>query len=184
MTPTLTKFFKGMAQENITQIFHEGHDALDIVGNTVNFGYGTPLCAPENSLVIGIKGETYNPDSLLDLEQGYGVRFKGLETGLEWLYWHCLPYFPVWGGQNVARGQIVAFMGNAGNVSTGGAYVPLEERTSAPFKGTHLHVEARDNGSRVDPLPMINWDWEPQYSTADLINAIYTVVTKALKSIK
>lgn len=181
---TLTKFFKGMSKDNITQIFHPGHPALDITGNKTNFGYGTPLCAPENVLVLGINGDKPLTVDSHDLEYGYGIRLKGLETGHEYLYWHCLPYFPVWGGDTINRGQIVAFMGDAGDVSQGGSYVPLDQRLSAPYRGTHLHIQMYKDGTLIDPLPFINFSWEPQYTLMDQISATLKVLSKISKQLK
>jgi hypothetical protein len=178
----ISTFFKGMTPGHISQIFHEGHQALDITGNKTNFGYGTPLCAPENCLVLGITKSELSHDNK-DLEAGYGVRLKGLETGLEYLYWHCLPTFPVYGGDSVPRGQIVAYMGNGGPVYQGGKYVPLEERTTAPFKGTHLHVQVEKDGVRIDPLPLINFHWQPTYSFSDYLGAMLKVLNKISKQI-
>ena len=180
----LTLIFKRMTQDDITQVFHSGHQAWDLVENSTAKGmlYGTPLCAPENCLVLGITDEGPLHNSL-ELERGYGLRLKGLETGLEYLFWHTLPILPVWGGQNVSRGQIIAFMGNAGNVSVGGVYVPLEERTKDPERGTHLHLEIYRNGVKIDPMSLFNWNWQPQYSFMDFIASLSVVLSKIAKKI-
>lgn len=171
----LTKFFKGMTQNNVTQVFHKDHQALDIVG-----AYGTPLCAPENCLILGITKEELVENNQA-LENGYGVRMKGLETGHEYLYWHTLPILPVWGGDSVRRGQIVAYMGNAGNVRVDGKYVPLEDRILPNHPGTHLHIEMFKDGVRIDPLPHINWSWEPQWTKTDFISSFLKVLSKMAK---
>lgn len=178
----LTKFFKGMTPDNISQTFHSEHEGWDLVPKTKTpaLRYGTPLCAPETCLVMGIRGDTFTPGNHSNLEYGYGIRLKGLETGREYLYWHCLPIFPVWGGDTVQRGQIVAFMGNAGYVLVGGNLVPLEQRTNPPFAGTHLHVEIYEGGVNVDPMPLINWNWEPTYSVTDLMKAFIVVLQKQI----
>jgi hypothetical protein len=175
----LTKFFKGMRPEHVTQGFHSEHPALDIVGS-----YGTPLCAPENCLVLGVRGDTFTPDDNEPLKYGYGIRLKGQETGREYLFWHCLPYFPVWGGQNVKRGQIVAYMGNSGHVVVGGTDVPVENRLDPHHPGTHLHIEVYEDGSRIDPSPLINWSWEPQWTYFDFVSAATTCLLKMAKGIK
>lgn len=184
----ITKFFKGMTPEHISQKFHSKHQALDIIGNDVLFGYGTPLCAPENCLVLGITLEILIPGTTKGLENGYGIRLKGLETGHEYLFWHCLPFFPVWGGETVPRGQIVAFMGNSGNVYAGGKYVPLEDRDQLPFDpkdpeedGLHVHVETFLKGKKVDPTTLINWSWEPSYTKIDLMKATVKVLEKVVR---
>lgn len=175
----ISTFFKGMTQGHVTQIFHKGHQALDIVGNKVSFGYGTPLCAPEMCRVLGITKEELSHDNK-GLENGYGIRLKGLETGHDYLYWHCLPLFPVYGGDVVKAGQVVAFMGNAGLVYQGGQYVPLDKRNKMPFPGTHLHIQMELNGKRVDPLKHINFSWQPQYSLTELMSATIVVLKKAV----
>ena len=182
----LTLPFKKMTRDDITQIFHLGHKAWDIVENSTARGmlYGTPLCAPETSLVLGITNESLEYLTNEGLRNGYGVKLKGLETGLEYLYWHCLPFFPVWGGSTVKRGQIVAYMGNAGNVYSGGIYVPLEERTKDTERGTHLHLEIYRDGQQVDPMGLFNWNWQPTYTIGDYINAFSVVLTKMLRAIK
>ena len=168
-----------MSRENVSQIYHEGHKALDITGNKTNFGYGTPLCAPENCTILGITdtGKLDDPD---ELAYGYGVSFKG-ESGLTYLFWHCLPIFPVWGGDLVSQGQIIAYMGNAGNVYQGGQYVPLSERTSKPYKGTHVHVQVEMNGVRIDPLPLIDFSQQPTYTTLDFMGAYIKILQKQIK---
>ena len=179
----LTKFFKGMKPHHITQGFNGNHQALDIVGS-----YGTPLCAPENCLVLGIRGDSFTPDNTSNLKYGYGIRLKGLETGKEYLFWHCLPYFPVWGGDTVKRGSIVAFMGNSGYVLVGGKEVRVDERLSPGKPGSHLHIEMFEdrNGEelKVNPLPIINWSWEPQWTKTDFIKAIMVCLSKMLRAVK
>lgn len=169
-----------MTKDHITQTFHSKHPALDIVGNDVNYGYGTPLCAPENCTVMGITTESLSHDNKA-LEHGYGIRLRGQETGYEYLYWHTLPIFPVWGGDSVKRGQIVAFMGNAGMVYVGGVYVPLEKRTKSPFAGTHLHIEMYEGSGKSNPLPLINWSWEPNWTYRDYLIAMVAVLKKKVK---
>lgn len=181
----LTLFFKGMTKDDITQVFHSGHKAWDLVEYNTPTGklYGTPLCAPENCLVLGVTKESLSHDNS-GLEHGYGIRLRGLETGHDYLYWHTLPTFPVWGGDTVKRGQIVAYMGNAGYVTVGGVYVPLEERVKDPEPGTHLHVVVYKNGVEIDPMPLINWNWQPQYTFLDFVRAMMVVLKKISQNIK
>ncbi len=175
----LTKFFKGMQPQHLTQGFKPTHQALDIVGT-----YGSPLCAPENCLVLGIRGDTFTPGDNTNTIRGYGIRLKGLETGTEYLFWHCLPYFPVYGGDSVPRGGIVAFMGNSGYVLVGGKEVPIDERNSPTKPGTHLHIEGEKDKVPFDLLPEINWSWEPQYSKLDLFKAFMVTLTKISKKVQ
>jgi murein DD-endopeptidase MepM/ murein hydrolase activator NlpD len=171
--------FKGFTHNDITQIYHAEHRALDIDGNAVNWGYGTALCAPEDVRILMVLADGYTPNSTKKLERGYGLWMEGLETGLVHQYWHTLPYLPVKKGDIVERGKIVAFMGNAGMVRQGGVYVPLEERTKKPYKGTHLHWPVFPQGYTpyqskdlaIDPLPLIDFARQPTYSTFELYGA-------------
>lgn len=181
-----------MDKNHISQTYHEGHRSLDLVnqGGYVN-GYGTPLCAMENMRIERIVGDSYTSDHEGNLERGYGVWATGLETGLVYLYWHTQPILPINGGDVIKRGGIIAWMGNAGKVFTGGVYVPLEQRTTAPFPGTHLHLTIYPQGqkigthdaSAVNPLLYLNWDWEPQYSIFELLSAVSVTLKKLVKII-
>lgn len=179
-----------MTHASISQTFHSKHQALDIISRqkeTVG-GYGTPLCAPEACRVLSIIGDSYTPESHAELEHGYGIWLKGLETGFTHLYWHVLPILPVSEGQVVTRGQIVAYMGNAGNVLSNNVYVPLESRTKNPYPGTHLHWEMFNpqytlgktkNKYVLNPLNYLGAE-EPYYSIADQLKAIAVVISKIL----
>lgn len=175
----ISLFFKGQKPYHTTQGFHSKHQALDIIG-----AYGVPLCAPENCLVLGIRGDTFTPGDNTNTIRGYGVRLKGLESGLEYLYWHCLPYFPVWGGDTVKRGGIVGFMGNSGYVTFGGKEVPIDERYSTAKPGMHLHIEAYKDKKAIDISKEINWDWNPTYTTMDWLKAWWVALSKMIKVVK
>lgn len=175
----LTKPYKGATILHVSQGFHSNHQAIDIVSK-----YGTPLVAPENCKVIGLWGDGPLSTTNEGLERGYGLKLKGVESGLTHIYWHTNPVFPVSTYENVTRGQIIAFMGNAGNVNIGGKYVPLDERNIPPYKGTHLHLEIRDaDGNMVDPAQCIDWSTEPKYSTGEWIAAWMRVLGKMGKII-
>ena len=167
----MIKPYKKFSVFDVSQGFHSGHQAIDCVST-----YGKPLVAPENVLIGGIITPTNVSEDLGDLKNGYGVWMIGQETGDKYLYWHCLPVFPVWGGDIIEGGKIVAYMGNAGNVSVGGVYVPLEERTDKPYRGTHLHMVWFKNGVPHDPLPYL--EKEPEYTFWDEIKATGVVLTK------
>jgi murein DD-endopeptidase MepM/ murein hydrolase activator NlpD len=170
----LVKPFKKASVWNITQSFHGEHPGIDIVSK-----YGTPLVAPENCKVIGLWGDGPLVEHNEGLERGYGLKLKGVVSGYTHIYWHCNPVFPVSLDEYVTAGQIVAFMGNAGNVSFGGKYVPLDERNTPPYKGTHLHQEVWNKANRrVDPVPLIEWTIEPAYTTGEWITAWFKVLAK------
>jgi len=181
--------WKGMKPAHITQGFHEKHQGIDVAGeNPVLLrGYGVPLCAPENCRIERIIGDTFTPESHENLERGFGVWFTGLETGRVHVYWHTQPILPVHGGQIVQRGKILAFMGNSGKVWSGGKPVPIDERSVKPYAGTHLHWEIYPQGhpvgffggkNRIDPQPLLNWNWQPQYGWGDLLAAYKTTLEK------
>lgn len=170
----LIKPYKKANVLQITQGFHRQHEAIDIVST-----YGTPLVAPETCRVVRIFGDGPITNSYKELEYGYGVRLRGLESGRHYLYWHTWPYLPVWSGDIVKAGQIIAFMGNSGNVFTGGNYVPLDLRAVSPYKGTHLHLEMFSaEGRPIDPAMNIDWFYEPIYSTSDWVKAVSATLLK------
>jgi hypothetical protein len=153
-----------------TQTFHAGHQAIDYGGS-----YGTPLVAPEDCTVLGITPETFTPNDYAPLTHGYGIRLLSLDGKRDWLFWHNLPIHPVSAGEKVKAGQIIAFMGNSGNVYSGGHYVPIEERTKS-HRGTHLHLELMVDGQRIDPLPLLTE--EPRYTVFDQMKATMVVLGK------
>lgn len=181
----LTKPFKGVYV--VHQAFHAKHDGIDLGSPRWVAGYGTPLTAPEDVVIerVVTPGYLVEDGNFELLKKGYGLRMRGLETGNLYLYWHCLPGFPVWGGDKVKRGQIVAYMGNSGNVRSS-AYgpsvppVPLEDRTnrSKNFPGTHLHMEVVVKGKKVDPFPLFDWTAEPTYTNMDILAAAAKVIGK------
>lgn len=171
----------GMTKGHISQGWNSKHWAIDIVGNKTNYGYGTPLCAPEMCRVDRITGDTITVDSHENLIRGYGIHLTGIETGNKYLFWHILPIVPVNGGEIIQRGQIFAFMGNSGYVYTGGKYVPIDERLKPPYAGLHLHLEVTSNGNRVDPTDLFNYSWSPRYGYVELATAIIKTLQKKVK---
>lgn len=77
-------------------------------------------------------------------------------------------------------------MGNAGKVYSNGIYVPIEKRTIAPFSGTHLHLQtyvpghplAFIKGGELDPMDLVDFNLEPNYSIVDHIKALAVVIKK------
>lgn len=173
--------YKNFTKDDITQGFHAKHKAIDSVENSVSrkMLFGLPMCAMEDSKVVYIyRGDKLTPKDTTGQEKGYGVELKGLETGKEYLYWHSQPFFPVSVGDNVKRGQIITYMGNAGTVFSGGVHVPIEERLKAPHKGTHLHLQIWLNGKLVDPEKFINYSLQPTYTVIDQLKAMAVVLGK------
>lgn len=186
--------FKDATIYSITQGYHKDHKALDMVKDRVGVirkNYGVPLVAPEHCQVTYLKGDTFTPNDESNLKRGYGIWLKGLETGHTHFYWHTLPIFPVNVGDFIQRGKIVAYMGNAGYVTRGGVYVPIERRLDDDRPGTHLHYEmyapSWELGKKkqfVDMTPMIDWQRKPSYTNKDVLRCAAIVLGKLSKLIK
>lgn len=182
--------YKGASPKYISQGFKPGaHPALDMFWPGKTYGYGTPLCAPEDCYVMMLRGEKYTPNDTIGLASGYGIWLKGKETGQVHLFWHTLPLFPVLALDNIKRGQIVAYMGNAGMVFSGGVEVPVNERLSTK-KGTHLHWEVYEPGYKIGKEKLfvnftdqVDWNKQPTYSSFDQVKAVGVVVGKYTKLI-
>lgn len=177
----MIKPFKKASWSNINQTYHEGHKAIDWGGK-----YGTPLVAPERVLIQGINGDLYtvDPNDKSRLTFGYGIKMKGLESEYEYLYWHNLPFHPVNVGDTVEAGQIVAYMGNSGNVWSNGIPVPVDERTEQPHRGTHLHHEVYLDGEQVNFVKLIDFSVEPSYTIIDELSAMARALSKIAKAVK
>lgn len=185
----ITKPYKSAGKRNrsITQGFHDKHKALDMIVPRKS-SYGEPLVAPEDVEIVRIVGDTYTPEDTTNLKRGYGIFMLGMETGFYHQYWHTLPILPVSVGQKVKRGKIVAFMGNAGKVYSGGGYVAVGDRLLPEKPGTHLHYEMYDSydpsrhkkGIHVDPRLYIDWDLPVTYTYLDLLKATSVVLAKTL----
>jgi hypothetical protein len=182
--------FKKFSKANISQTYHEKHKALDLV-TSYGYGYGEPLCAPENCRIDRIVEDLEISEDLKKFEKGFGVWMTGLETGMVHLYWHTWGTIPVNGGDIVQRGQIVAFMGNSGNVTKGGVYVPVENRLTKPFLGTHLHYTLYNKGHKIgqysgdelNPLDYFNWNWQPTYTQVEYLKTVAKLLVKMVKLI-
>jgi len=175
---------KNFTHDDITQHFHKDHKALDIVENSRKSIYGLPLCAMEDCKITRThRTDGFTPGSRAKLKDGYGLDMTGLETGLKYRYWHVQPYLPVSKGDVVKRGQIVAYMGNAGTVRVGGKDVPIEERTEKPYRGTHLHLMVWKNNKLTDPLPLIDFYQLPTYGASAILKAAYATVVKMVRAV-
>ena len=151
----------------------KGHTGIDF-----SYKYGTFLVAPENVVVRSvIKANNINKDTT-PLLRGYGIEMSSLENPTRvHLYWHCLPVFPVKVGDIVMQGEAVAQMGNSGFVMSGSnnEIVPVEVRTNAPYKGTHLHQEMRIDDKLVDPLRYIDFSIPIKYNIINAINRLFLI---------
>ncbi|HEC66103.1 MAG TPA: M23 family metallopeptidase [bacterium] len=160
-----------------------GHKGVDWA-----FKYGTWLVAPQRSIVSKIIGAKNVSEDLAPLSRGYGIVLKSLvENNTYYLYWHCLPVFPVLVGQEVQQGQPVAQMGNSGFVMSGGWVVPVEVRTTKAHLGTHTHQEEfTEIGRReyTNPLLDIDWDIPVRIPWMMKLNAIKVILNKMLNLLK
>lgn len=171
-----TKPFKRAIPLYISQGYHKDHKALDFINPILSpRGYGTPLVAPERVRILDIRGDALRKNALKD---GNGIYMLGLESGTIHLYWHTLPIHPVNVSDEVERGKIVAYMGNAGYVRSGGKYVPIKDRNTPGKPGTHLHWSNfekmanptdRDNRKYIDFTKMIDWNTEPHYGALEVL---------------
>lgn len=183
-----TKPYKGFSVLDVTQGFHAGHNGYDSVPKKRK-PFGTPLVAPERVLIEKIWAGEKLTTSTEGIKNGYGITMIGQETGWRYVYWHCQPIFPVWGGDIIERGKIVAYMGNAGYVTVWGRPVTVEERDhldpNGHFKleetGTHLHGMLYINGVLVNPLEYIDQITEPTYTRWDELTAMMKVLVKISK---
>lgn len=121
----ITSFFGLRAKPN--EKASKDHKGIDI-----GVGVGTPVYAAESGRVA------YTAIDGGNINKGYG---KFLEinhgNGLSSLYAH-LSKWVVSGGQQVTKGQLIAYSGNTGNTT-----------------GAHLHFETRRNGKAVNPIDYI-----------------------------
>lgn len=173
----LLKPFRGATFHSISTHYNPTHKATDWW-----YKYGTPLVAPENGKVIRILGNEYTPGNTHPLAKGYVIEIEG-ESGLQHEYWHIMPYLPVKVGDIVTRGQIVAYMGNSGNVLSNGKYVPVADRTKAPYYGTHLHQNVIRGEEYLDPYILIDMTEEPAYTIVDQLSAMGKTVKNMATSI-
>lgn len=184
----ILKPYKGFSLANVTQGYTDLHHAIDSLPVRKGLlAYGTPLVAPEDCVIGKLYGNEYDPNNPHDdrpITNGYGLWMKGA-SGYEHLYWHCQPVFPVNTGDSVKQGTIVGYVGDSGNVTVGGVYVPISERDHAPFLGTHLHqgaVEERNGqpnkGMPVNPLDLMDLETEPSYTIWDELKAASVTLMK------
>lgn len=168
-------FLKPGSKVTIAQGFSDSHKAIDWAGR-----YGSWLVAPEDgTITIVITPDTFD-GTTEDLFKGYGIRMKGV-SGIEHVYWHCLPFFPVGVGQMVRVGQPIAQMGNSGFVLSFGQIVPLEVRTKSPYPGTHCHQEMVQGGTFLNPLEHIDLTLPVEIPIEMRLKSIATVLKHILK---
>jgi len=119
------------------------------------------------------------------LERGFGIKLQSLRNpDVYYLYWHCLPRFPVNVGDKVVQGQIVAQMGNSGFVLVRGIPIHVNVRNIPPYLGTHLHIERRieKNGivEYTDITKFIDYSIPINY---DILTAVKNILQKIINII-
>lgn len=115
------------------------HDALDIY-----VGYGSPIYAANNGVVVDAKNGCYPGDTRCNGGRGNYVIVNHNVGGYYTIYMHLKEYY-VSIGQTVVRGQKIAAMGNTG-------YVVPTPNSGNPYGGTHLHFSVRVGGPNATPI--------------------------------
>lgn len=116
--------FRRPTQGILTQGFHRGHYGIDIASKM-----NTPIYASASGKVVkSATGWNWGYGNYIVVDHG---------NGIETLYAHN-NVLKVSAGDTVKKGQLLALMGNTGNV---------RGRT-----GIHLHFELRINGRKVNPF--------------------------------
>jgi len=121
---------------------YSGHKGIDLItkgatGNT----YGKEIRAAAAGTVVFAgagTGSSWSYGNFVTIDHGNGVSTR---------YAHCSSV-AVASGAKVAQGQVIAYVGNTGNVYPR----PSSEN---PHAGAHLHFEVIINGNRVNPEPWI-----------------------------
>lgn len=131
--PTSTGIFGWPFQSSYYISAHYGryswggtHTGVDI---TCSGAYGKPIYAAASGKVITAKHMSYSYGNHIIINHGV---YNG--NSYQTLYAHCSQLL-VSEGQTVSRGQLIAYVGDTGNVT-----------------GPHLHFEVRVNGSYVNPM--------------------------------
>lgn len=188
----ICKPFKEANPQSITQGFGLNPNPIQPNGHTGNdFGgkYGTFLVAPCKVQITNIIDNLdldINSDE--EVRKGFGIAMRPLEGPPDtfFLYWHCLPIFPVKINDIVEQGMPVAQMGNSGYVMWGGQYVPVSDRNNEPHKGTHVHFEyfigsPIEGRKYLDVLPLIDWTIPVGGGVLEAIQAILSKMINLFK---
>lgn len=160
----ITQLF-GVSRETYSQFNIPGHNGIDlVVKDGTNMGYGTPILASHDGVVISVSHD-------LSRSKGAGVVLQTQDGQIvvQTTYWH-LSSVSVQVGNFVKQGQVVGLMGNSG-------YVFPEPSSMCSRCGTHLHfavatfknsrpvfTEYGDKGYQ-DPVPFL-------YNTGDKLPLI------------
>ncbi len=131
-------------QYTITTYYSAGHKALDIYK-----GYGSNIYAANNGVVTSVRAGCVSGNLACNGRGGNYVVINHNSSNYYTVYMH-LKEIRVKEGDVVSRGQVIATMGNTGNV------IPVPT-ASAPYLGTHLHFclyigEPYRGGDAVNPM--------------------------------
>ena len=152
--------YRGCKKEDISQGFNQTHFANDFWFPNC---YGTWLVAPENVKIVKLENATILDGSTDGLNRGYGIRMRSIaHPEVEYLYWHCLPVFPVEVGDIVLGGEEVAQIGNSGICYSQGILVALGDKLNGKYPGSHLHYEEYKNLLFLDPSLDIDFNKQPK----------------------
>lgn len=132
----ITQFFAFNFSLYMRQFRQPGHQALDMVGDGPNGGYGEPVFASFS----GTARTSHNHPT-----KGNSV---DIHAGNMMLRYFHLSEILVGDGQLVGEGQVIGRIGNTG-------YVLPKPTQYNPKAGAHLHFEVLINGLRVDPVPLL-----------------------------
>lgn len=121
---------------------YSGHKGLDLItsGGTGNT-YGKEIRAAASGTVVFAgagTGSSWSYGNFVTIDHGNGVSTR---------YAHCSSV-AVSSGSKVVQGQVIAYVGNTGNVYP-------RPSSDNPHAGAHLHFEVILNGNRVNPEPWI-----------------------------
>ena len=141
---TICAPYKGAKIQDISQYYSETHQALDFCPLNP---YGTSLVCPfEYGKINNMVDSDICSENEDEMFRGFGITIQecdknGNLKSMYCGYWHTFSEFPFEKWDIVKRGDVVAYMGNSGDVFAGKPpiYVPLECRESPNHPGTHLH---------------------------------------------
>ena len=146
----------------ITQLFSNSHEAIDIVGKNYTLDY---IVAHNDGVIDDIKDNRSNmKGSTGNLAYGNYIKIKHPE-GYYTLYAHLKSGLNFKKNQKIKKGQVIGYMWDSGN-----AY------------GKHLHFEIWKNNKRIDPieylkkeLPSKKTEQKLKYQIGDIveINGVY-----------
>lgn len=122
----------------ITQEYHSGHLANDIVGR--GYTLDNVIAHSEGKIIFFQDGYNNMPGSVGNASYGNCVKIDH-GNGYYTLYAHMQKGLLVKNGDYVKKGQVLGYMGNSGNAN-----------------GAHLHFEVWNGKTRINPTSYLNSD--------------------------